>query len=127
MRVQSWTYVRSSVHFRVCHKTQTHPAPVPSGVPAPRKHIPGITQGLGFLRQAQDKSWGIPPARAYGLAACSHRWESRWRLTPFRVPIFCDLRSALYAASLASSGYHVRAYYVAEWGRFPFGPAYQPL
>jgi hypothetical protein len=31
--------------------------------------------------------------------------------------------SALYAAPLASSGYHVCRYYVAEWGRFPFGPA----
>ena len=49
MRDQSWTSVRSSVHFRACHKTQTHPAPVPSRVPAPRQHISGITQSIGFL------------------------------------------------------------------------------
>jgi hypothetical protein len=36
-------------------------------------------------------------------------------------------RSALYAASHASSGHHVPRYYVAEWRRFPFGSAYQPF
>jgi len=41
--------------------------------------------------------------------------------------IFRDFRTMLYAVSLASSGYHVRRYYVAEWGHFPFGPAYQPV
>ena len=42
---------------------------------------------------------------------------------PFRVSIFRDFRSALYAAPLVSCEYHVCAYYVAEWRRFPFGPA----
>jgi hypothetical protein len=33
----------------VCHKTRTHPAPVPSRVPTPRQPIPRITEGLCFL------------------------------------------------------------------------------
>ena len=37
--------------------------------------------------------------------------------------VFRDFRSALYAAPLVSSDYHVCTYYVAEWRRFPFGPA----
>lgn len=43
------------------------------------------------------------------------------------MPIFRDFRVALYAVSLVSSGYHVAVEYVAEWGHFPFGPAYQPV
>ena len=33
----------------VCHKTQTHPAPVPSRVLTPRQPMPRITEGICFL------------------------------------------------------------------------------
>jgi hypothetical protein len=43
---------------------------------------------------------------------------------PFRIPIFRDFRPVFYAVSLVSSNYYPWAYLVAEWGHFPFGPAY---
>jgi hypothetical protein len=41
--------LRSHRARRACHKTRTHPAPVPSRVPTPRQPIPRITEGICFL------------------------------------------------------------------------------
>ena len=38
-----------STYCYACHKTQTHPAPMPSRVPTPRQRILRITEGIGFL------------------------------------------------------------------------------
>jgi hypothetical protein len=46
--------------------------------------------------------------------------ESHRRVTPFRVSIFRDHRTVLYAVSHTSSEYHVCRYYVAEWRQVPF-------
>jgi hypothetical protein len=65
MHVQSWTCVRFSVRFRACHKTQTHPIPVPSRVPALRQPILGITPGLCFLGHPTPSrltAWSPAPA-----------------------------------------------------------------
>ena len=96
--------------FSVCHKTQTHPAPMPSRVPTPRQHILRITRGIGFLGYpSPQRHTAWPPAR--------HR--EPLRVAPFRVSILRDVRVVLYAVSHLSGGNHVIAEYVAEWGQVP--------
>ena len=80
-----------------CHKTLHLSMPMSSRIPAPLpalslskgQPISGITQSLRLLRQAQHKSWGIPPARGLRLVACSAKstGEEPQEVTPFRVSI----------------------------------------
>ena len=81
-------------------KTQTHSVPMPSRVPALRQLIPGITLGLCFLGHP------TPPWLTAGYLLQLDLREPR-RVSPFRVSIFRDFRTILYAVSLISSGYHV--------------------
>ena len=98
MRAQSWTRrpVFSASRTPVI-RLRLFPAPVPSRVPTPRQRIPGITQGFCFL--------GYPtPLLCQSLrwVTCSAASPGRepQGVTPFRVPIFRDLRTVLYAVSL---------------------------
>ena len=80
-----------------CHKTLIRLIPVSSRIPAPLpalslskgQPISGITQSLRLLRQAQHKSWGIPPTCGLRLVACSAKstGEEPQAVTPFRVSI----------------------------------------
>ena len=86
-----------STYCYACHKTQTHPAPMPSRVPTPRQHILRITRGIGFLgypTPQRHPAW--PPARPCG--------REPLRVTPFRVSILRDHRTILYAVSLIRIG-----------------------
>jgi hypothetical protein len=86
------TFVR-----RVCHKTRTHPAPVPSRVPTPRQHILRITRGIGFLGYPSPQrhpAW--PPTRPFG--------REPLRVAPFRVSILRDFRTTLCTVSLIRIG-----------------------
>ena len=103
-----------------------------------------------MLRQAQHKSWGILHRQGIRLGGLLQSNTARRPLSarpvceraltglrsvrsvcPFSVTVEPVLSEAegttLYAASLVSSGDHVPYYYVAEWGRFPFGPAVCPI
>jgi len=79
--------------FSVCHKTQTHLVPVPSRVPTPRQHILRITRGISFLGYpSPQRPMAWPPTRPFG--------REPLRVAPFRVSIFRDFRTVLYAVSL---------------------------
>jgi len=99
MHAQSWTFVRSSVHLRACHKTQTHPAPVPSRVPALRLLIPSITLGLRFL--------GHPtPSRLAAWSPSPALPERALDGFPRSVDRFVRDRRLLLYAGILSDGYH---------------------
>jgi len=129
MHSQSWRIFR---HMTRCVWNELKPF-LHLCLLACRPHV-SLSQALPWA----FASWGIPPVRASGLAACS---DDNYLflgepLTGYSVPpacwqtgmsIFRDRRSALYAAPLVSREYHVCSYYVAEWRRFPFGPAVCPL
>jgi len=126
--------VFTTLHFCVCHKTQTRSAPMPSRVPAPRHHISGITQSIGFLRLRSGQALGHPSHQGIRLGRLLP--SLREPLVGYSVPPACrqtgvpilrDRRSALYAVSLASSGYHVLATTWPNGDKFPFGPACQPF
>ena len=110
-----WTLVRSSLRSRACAIRHIRLiAPLPSRIPAPRQHISGITQSLGFL--GHPTRWGI------WLVAYSDIPESRQRITPFRRLMDCDLRSLLYAG-IHSDGCYVPLDNVA-WIHIHFGPGH---
>ena len=79
--------------------------PLASNLPDPRQLIPNITLGLSFLGHL------VPPSLR--MVSCSSRLESVRGVTPFRVSIFRDLRSVLYAG-VVLSGYSVKIDHVAS-------------
>ena len=102
-------------------KTQSHPAPMPSREPVPRQHISGIARSISFLGHPSRQ--GIRPGRLLHM----------WHFLPLRRAVDGLLRSVCpFSVTLGRHctphpshrvDVHVRAYHVAEWGHFPFGPA----
>lgn len=75
------------------------PVPLSSNLPDPRQLIPTITLGICFL--------GHPAPLGLRMVSCSSYLESVRGVPPFRVFIFRDRRSVLYAGFVLS-GYCVR-------------------
>ena len=68
--------------------------PITYASPSSRQHIPGITPGLGFLRN---------PSRHAIRLAPTHKRESTCRVTPFPVAIVRILRAVLSTGFLGSA------------------------